>query len=253
MKFEIKRQWSGNVLFSIETRSLRLAVEAAVNQSADLSGADLSGADLIGADLRNADLSGADLSGADLSGADLSGADLRNADLRNADLRNADLRNADLRNADLRNADLSGADLRNADLRNADLRNADLSGAVLRNADLSGAVLIGAVLTPIKHDLWAALLAQPAEIAGLRQAITEGRVDGSQYSGACACLVGTIANTAGCAYNKLPKLKPDAERPAERFFLAIKPGDTPETSQLAKLAVEWIDELTTAANLIPKA
>ncbi len=29
---------------------------------------------------------------------------------------------------------------------------------------------------------------------------------------------------------------------AERFFAAIKPGDTPETSQFSKLAVEWIDE-----------
>jgi len=28
-------------------------------------------------------------------------------------------------------------------------------------------------------------------------------------------------------------------RPAERFFLAIKEGDTPETSEFAKLACEW--------------
>ena len=67
MLYEIKSYFSGRVLFSLETTSLKLCVEAAVK-----SGADLSGADLSGADLRRADLSGADLSGAVLSGAVLS-------------------------------------------------------------------------------------------------------------------------------------------------------------------------------------
>ena len=89
MEVEIKSRWSGNVLFSLETESLKLCVEAAVKSVADL---------------RNADLRNADLSNAELSNADLRNAELRNADLRNADLRNADLRNAELRNADLRNA-----------------------------------------------------------------------------------------------------------------------------------------------------
>jgi hypothetical protein len=115
MNFEIKSWVSGKVLFSLETTSMRLCIEAAVKSGADLSGADLRGADLRGADLRGADLRGADLRGADLRGAylrdaDLSGADLSGADLRGADLRDADLRGADLRGADLRGADLSGAD-----------------------------------------------------------------------------------------------------------------------------------------------
>ena len=29
---------------------------------------------------------------------------------------------------------------------------------------------------------------------------------------------------------------------AQRFFLGINQGDTPENNQFAKLAVEWIDE-----------
>jgi hypothetical protein len=30
--------------------------------------------------------------------------------------------------------------------------------------------------------------------------------------------------------------------PAERWFLAIKSGDTPETNPVAKITLEWIDE-----------
>ena len=101
VKIEIKSWFSGDVLFEYESdnATMKKAVEAAVDDNANLSGANLSGADL----------SGADLSGADLSGADLSGANLSGADLRDADLRDADLRDADLRDADLRDADLSGA------------------------------------------------------------------------------------------------------------------------------------------------
>ncbi len=119
MIFQIKSWLNGGVLFSLETDSLKLCLEAAVK-----SGAVLSGADLRDADLRDADLRDAVLSGADLRGADLRGADLRDAVLSGAVLRGAVLRDADLRGADLRDAVLSGAVLRGADLRDADLRDA---------------------------------------------------------------------------------------------------------------------------------
>ena len=60
--FEIKNRWSGEVIFKLETWSLKLCVIAAINSRANLSGADLSGADLSGANLYRANLSGADLS-----------------------------------------------------------------------------------------------------------------------------------------------------------------------------------------------
>ena len=122
VKIEIKSWFSGDILFEYESdnATMKKAVEAAVDDNANLSGADL----------RDADLSGADLRDADLSDANLSGADLRDADLSGADLRDADLRDADLSGADLRDADLSGADLRDADLRDA-----DLSGAAIYYSD----------------------------------------------------------------------------------------------------------------------
>ena len=99
MKFEIKSWRTAGVLFSLETESLKLCVEAAVKSEANLQEANLQEANLRGADLRGANLRGADLWGANLWEANLRGADLRGADLRGADLRGADLRGADLRGA----------------------------------------------------------------------------------------------------------------------------------------------------------
>ena len=61
MKFEIKSRWTGSVLFSLETSSMKLCVEAAVKSGANLSGATLSFANLSGANLSFANLYGADL------------------------------------------------------------------------------------------------------------------------------------------------------------------------------------------------
>ena len=76
MLHEIKNRWTGAVIFSLETTSMRLTVKAAIE-----AGADLREADLREADLREADLCGADLRGANLRGADLRGANLSEANL----------------------------------------------------------------------------------------------------------------------------------------------------------------------------
>jgi uncharacterized protein YjbI with pentapeptide repeats len=144
MKFEIKHRWTGNVLFSFESGSLKLAIEAGVKQGADLKGADLEGADLGGAYLEGASLGGAYLKGADLGGADLEGAYLKGAYLGGAYLGGAYLKGAYLKGADLEGAYLKGADLGGADLKGAYLKGAYLGGAYLGGADLKGAYLKGA-------------------------------------------------------------------------------------------------------------
>jgi hypothetical protein len=75
MKIEIKSWLNGDVLFALETESIKVCLEAAVKSRADLSGANLSRADLSGANLSGANLSGANLSRANLSGANLSRAE----------------------------------------------------------------------------------------------------------------------------------------------------------------------------------
>ena len=200
--------------------------------------ADLRGADLRGADLTDAVLRGADLRGAVLTGAVLTGAVLRGADLRGAVLTGADLRGADLRGADLTDAVLTGADLRGADLRDADLRDAVLTDAV-------GA----SWLREAREDIWRVLSWAPAEAPAVLKALEEGRVDGSCYSGECACLVGTIANARGVDVDEIPfrlddadELAKDADSPAERFFARIRPGHTPDISMDAALAACWVRE-----------
>jgi uncharacterized protein YjbI with pentapeptide repeats len=116
VKIEIKSWFSGDVLFEYESdnATMKKAVEAAVDDNANLSGADLSDANLSDANLSDANLSGADLSGADLSDADLSGANLSDANLSGADLSGADLSDADLSGANLSDANLSDANLSGA-------------------------------------------------------------------------------------------------------------------------------------------
>jgi hypothetical protein len=76
----------------------------------------------------------------------------------------------------------------------------------------------------------------------LRQAIVEGRVDGSTYSGACACLCGTIANVRGASPYELQGIQADSDSMAERFFMGIRKGDTPETNAASRMVLQWVDE-----------
>ena len=242
MKIEIRNRWTDAVIYAHESEvaTMRDAVVAARNACANLRGANLRGADL-----RGANLHGADLRGANLHGADLSDADLSDADLRGADLSGANLSGANLSDANLSDANLSDANLRGADLSGANLSDADLSGA-----NLSGANLSGANLTPIRDDIWAVLSSAPREVPALIAALKGGRVDGSTYSGECSCLVGTIARARATTINDLDSLKPNSSRPAEKFFMGISEGDTPETSQFSALALqwttEWLDTMTAA-------
>ena len=162
-------------------------------------------------------------------------------------LSDANLSGAYLRDANLRDANLSGAYLRGANLSGAYLSDANLSGANLSDAYLRGAKNLAEArgIDTFRTDFWDVLLRAPAEIAGVRAALIEGRVDGSTYSGECACLVGTIGNVRKADYTQLGNgIKPDSGRPAEQWFMSISRGDTPETNQCSALAVQWLDELT---------
>ncbi|MDB5584354.1 MAG: pentapeptide repeat family protein, partial [Bradyrhizobium sp.] len=122
----------------------------------------------------------------------------------------------------------------------ADLRGADLSGAVLRDAVLRDAVLRDADLRHIKADFWMILTMARKEVPALIAALRSGKVNGSTYDGACACLCGTLEN-AGAA--GLPHV---ASSPAESWFMPIrtgdKPGDASEGGFRSKVALEWAIE-----------
>jgi Pentapeptide repeats (9 copies) len=162
--------------------------------------------------------------------------------------RDANLTRANLTDANLTDANLTDANLTDANLTRANLTRANLTHANLTRANLTHANLTDANLTDAKNDFWNVLLHAPNELDGLRSALVEGRVDGSAYEGACACLVGTIANLRQRSVRTMPDLRADSNRPAERWFLAIRIGDTPETNPAAKLTVEWLDEFAVLAS-----
>jgi uncharacterized protein YjbI with pentapeptide repeats len=219
---------------------------------ADLTGANLTGADLTRADLTDANLTRADLTGANLTRADLTdanltradltGANLTGADLTRADLTDANLTRANLTRANLTHADLTHADLTRADLTDANLTDADLTHADLTRADLRGANLTGADLLQFKADLWRVLLMYKNEISGLKEAILGGKINGSKYTGTCACLKGTIANVKGCDIDLLPNITKSASEPSEQWFLQFKEGHTPSNNKALKLTYDWIEE-----------
>lgn len=265
MNYQIEDRYTRDVLFECELpddvpsgMETREALEAALRArvkltDADLTGADLTGANLLGVNLEAADLTeaylegaslvGAELSEAKLNWADLTGANLTGARLEMTKLNRACLAGANLTGAKLFGANLTGASLIGANLTGADLTDADLTGANLKRANLTTANLAAADLTLIKSDLFDVLLRAPGEVSALRQALIDGRVNGSVHQGECAGLVGTIANACGTPHTSLPNgLVPKSSRPAERWFRGISPGDTTETSQVTAITVEWIDE-----------
>ena len=212
MMFEIKHRWTGAVLYASEHATIREAAEAAIAAKANLVEANLYEANLYEADLAGVNLYGANLAGAKLAGANLYGANLARANLY-------------------------GANLYGAKLVEANLYEANLYEANLYEADLAG----------VKADLLLVLaLGGVEETRGLLESLRSGEINGSQYEGECCCLVGTLANQKGCAYNAIEGLIPNAYRPAERWFLAIRTGDTPETSQVAKITEGWIEEWLSA-------
>jgi uncharacterized protein YjbI with pentapeptide repeats len=211
-------------------------------EGADLADADLTGANLAGANLAGAILAGADLAEANLAGADLAGADLRLSDLAGANFTGAILAGANFTGANLAFANLAGSNLAFANLAGSNLTEADLARSNLTKADLTRANFRRADLTAIRDDFFAVLSTARDEVAAVRAAVEAGKIDGELYVGDYACLIGTIANARGCSYDAMDDLPDNARRPAERWFLGLRPGDTPDRSQIAAITLEWIDE-----------
>jgi hypothetical protein len=234
-KFDVFNRWTGEVQFTADievtpdrlpSEKLGLAVRWALENKANLKGADLTKANLNRADLSEADFSRANLKGANLKGANFS--------------------RADFSRANLSGADLSGADLSGAYLSGAYLSEAILSEADLNGANLSGAILSSETLRPFKSDLFltlSTLKAGSVEALHLITKLRAGEVDGSTYDekNECACLVGTIAAARQKTGEDLDR---NLERPAERWFMMIRPGDKPEDDTgggfAAKMALAWV-------------
>ena len=143
----------------------------------------------------------------------------------------------------------AGTNLYGANLYGANLVRANLVRANLVRANLEDANL-GNSLERFKQDFIAEVLKLPNELEALREFIVAGKIDGSTYSGECACLAGSFAKLKGidkitsggeisengCAF------RANSASPREQWFMMIKPGDVPEKSFAARMALGWLDE-----------
>ena len=116
-------------------------------------------------------------------------------------------------------------------------------------AQTSLAVYGGSNLSGFKSDMIAEILKLPDELENLRTTLVAGKIDGSTYSGECACLAGTIAKHRGIEISRGGMIqengcafKADPGSLREQWFMRIRPGHTPENSPFAKAALDWIDE-----------
>jgi hypothetical protein len=179
--------------------------------------------------------------------ANLRGADLYDANLYDANLRGADLCGANLRGANLYDANLRGANLCGADLYGADLYGADLYGANLYGANLYGAnekTLPEDYINQCSRDILFVLHHLKAEVPFLREKLVKGEVDGSQYEGECACLIGTLAKADGGVEkvcSTIPFYAKGTQNMGEQWFLNINRGDTPENSFFVAHAIKLCD------------
>jgi hypothetical protein len=116
-------------------------------------------------------------------------------------------------------------------------RDADLCGANLENLPQDW-------INQCSRDILFILGCLKTEVPALRKMLIEGKVDGSQYEGECACLIGSLANADG-GLEKVCQAIPFYERGThnygEQWFLNIHKGDTPETNAFSKHAVALCD------------
>jgi uncharacterized protein YjbI with pentapeptide repeats len=185
--------------------------------------------------------------GSKLTGESLCDADIHGINLAGADLNGANLRHVDMAEANLHNAQLQFADLTTACLRGADLTGANLTGAILRGTNLQDTSLQDAVLDVIRRDLYQYLDHVPQEVEGLLETLRAGRVDGGMYASPCACLAGTcerLRKQHGASKTELQDIvdlrDPNSSR--ERWFLAIIQGDIPQSSPIAAITAQWLEE-----------
>jgi hypothetical protein len=127
---------------------------------------------------------------------------------------------------------------------------ADLFGADLSGANLSGATNIDNLpqewVRQCSRDMLFVFLHTKVELPYLRQALIDGKVNGTQYEGDCSCLIGTLGKADG-GLDKLCEMIPYYQRGlhnhSEQWFWQIREGDTPETSIFSAHALKLIDEV----------
>jgi len=168
-----------------------------------------------------------------------------NSRFYNSSFYNSRFYNSSFDNSSFYNSRFYNSRFYNSSFDNSRFYNSSFDNKTVENIVKDGQEHIFAIS---KNDVWAILLPAKNEIAGLKNALIEGKINGTAYTGDCACLVGTIAKVRQCDYELMPHITPDGGRPAEMWFRGIDPGMTPENSPKVKLTMKWIDEFESLLN-----
>ncbi|MBO1267068.1 hypothetical protein, partial [Arthrobacter cavernae] len=127
---------------------------------------------------------------------------------------------------------------------------ADLYGADLYGADLYGQTLDKlprAFIEACSRDILFIMEHLKAEVPFLKEKLLAGEVDGSQYEGDCACLVGSLAKgketSVANVCSTIPYYTKGTHNPGEQWFLNIHEGDMPADNAFSKHAVSLCNQV----------
>ena len=204
-------------------------------------GKNLRGSDLRGVCLQDTNCIGLEWDHIDLSFATIFDADFTDTSLVATCFRGATVRKTNFCRATLADADLVEADFIRCKLDDVAWQYADITGTRFCHCGLSKSAFDSAKTHAIKADFWFVLAQAIPEIPALRKALVQGQIDGQAYTGPCCCLVGTLTKAKGCLRTRFDS---NQCRPAERFFMGIVEGDTPESNPVSALVLKWLDEFT---------
>jgi uncharacterized protein YjbI with pentapeptide repeats len=164
-----------------------------------------------------------------------------NSRFYNSRFDNSSFYNSSFDNSRFDNSRFDNSRFYNSSFDNSRFDNSRFDNSSFDSVSAESALKTGA-LESVKNDFFGRMLRQKNEVPFLKQAIIDGKINGSQYEGDCCCFVGTIAKAAHCNYKELPKLKPDSDSPTEKWFMALRPGYTPANNSVAKITFDWIEE-----------
>lgn len=95
-----------------------------------------------------------------------------------------------------------------------------------------------------RNQFYELLETYPNEVAGLRAALVEGRINGVCYwdtEDCVGCLLGTIAHLRGESEDDILFYNDGSISPVEALAYTIYTFDTPATNPISALLVGWID------------
>jgi len=166
---------------------------------------------------------------------------------KDADFSGLNLHSWSLMNCEFYNCNFDGANLYATCLHDSTFSNCSVNNTVFTKAQLEDCLfedtdLLTANLEEIKQDLWRVLEYALPEVPGLIQAVEKGRINGQVYDGACACLVGTIANFRGQNPERLDGIETNIDSPIEMFFLNIEESNNPYNHEVSRVVHTWLKE-----------